>query len=119
MHTLVEAANQLEGSSPPEEDEEVEKLVYPTCGEFFSQSGYIVIVRAFETQKPAPAAKEEQEAPDVELRKEDEPEVGPIADIELEEAEQLQPQPSELMDQPNIGNIEANQSATTQEPTTS
>ena len=86
----------------------MEKLVCPACGEIFSQSGYTVIVRAFETQNPSPAAKEEQEAPDVELRKEDEPKVRPIPDIELEEAEQLQSQPSELMDQPNKGNIEAN-----------
>ena len=42
----------------------------------------------------APAAEEEQEAPDVELRKEDDSEVGVIPDIELKEADQLQPQPS-------------------------
>ena len=97
----------------------MEKVVCPPCGEIFIQSGYKFIVCAFETQNPTPVDKEEQEAPDVELRKEDEPEVGPIPDIELEEAEQLQPQPSKWMDQPNIGNIEANQSATTKEPTTS
>ena len=89
LHTLVEAIDQLEGSSPAKEDEEVEKLVYPTCGDIFSQSGYIVIVHAFETHKIAPAAKEGQEAPNPEVRKEDEPEVGLILDIELEEAEQL------------------------------
>ena len=58
LHTLVEAANQLEGSSPAQEDEEVEKVVCPTCGEIFSQSGYTVIVHAFETHKPAPTAEE-------------------------------------------------------------
>ena len=63
----------------------------PYMWEIFSQSGYTVIVCAFETHKPAPAAKEGQEAHEAELRKEDEPEVGPILDIELEEAEQLQP----------------------------
>ena len=46
-------------------------------------------MHAFETQKPAPAAKEEKEPPDVELRKKDEPEVGPIPDIEFKEAEKL------------------------------
>ena len=119
MQALVEAVDQLEGSSPAKEDEEVEKAVCPACGEIFSQSGYTVIVHSFGTQNPTPTTKEEQEAPDVELRKEDELEVGLIPNIELEEAEQLQPQPSELMDQPNIGNIESNQSATTQEPTPS
>ena len=44
-------------------------------------------MRSFGTQNPAPTIEEEQEAPDVELRKEDEPEVGPIPNIELEEAE--------------------------------
>ena len=67
----------------------MEKLFFLACGEIFSQSSYTVIVHAFETQKTAPTAEEEQEAPDVELRKEDEPEVGLIPNIELEEAEQL------------------------------
>ena len=89
MHTLVEAGDQLEGSSLAKEDKELEKVFYPACGEIFSKLGYTVIVRAFETQNPAPAAEEEQEAPDVELRKEDEPEVGLIPDIELKEADQL------------------------------
>ena len=97
----------------------MEKVVCPACGEIFSQSGYTVTVHAFDTQNPAPADEEEQETPDVELRKEDELEVGPIPNIELEEVEKIQPQPSELMDQPNIGNIEAKQSASTQEPTPS
>ena len=94
MNTLVEVADQVERSSPTTEDEEVEKVVCPSCGESFSQSGYKVIVRSFGTQNLAPTAEEEQEAPDIELRKEDEPKVGLIPDIELEEAEQLQPQPS-------------------------
>ena len=113
LHTLVEAGDQFKGSSLAKEDKELEKVVYPTCGEIFSKLGYTVIVRAFETQNPAPTAEEEQEAPDVELRKEDEPKTRSIPDIEFEEAEQLQPQLSELMDQPNKGNIEANQSAST------
>ena len=81
--------------------------------EIFSQSGYTVIVCAFETHKPAPVAEEGQEAHEAELRKEDEPEVGLILDIELEEVEQLQPHSSELMDQPNKGNIESIQGAFT------
>ena len=40
-------------------------------------------------KNPAPAAEEEQEALDVELRKAVELEVGLILDIELEEAGQL------------------------------
>ena len=89
LHTLVEVVDQLEGSSLAKEDEEVEKVVFPASGEMFSQSGYTVIVRAFETQNPAPTTKEEQEAPDIQLSKEYEPEEGPILDIELEELEQL------------------------------
>ena len=89
LHTLVEAVDQLEGSSPAKEDEEVEKVACPTCVKFFSQLSYIVKVQAFETHKPTPAAEEGQEAPDAELRKEDELEVGLILDIELEEAGQL------------------------------
>ena len=56
---MVEAADQLEGSSPTKEDEEVEKVVCPTCGIFFSQASYTFIVCAFETQNPAPTAEEE------------------------------------------------------------
>ena len=67
----------------------MEKLVFLACGEIFNQSAYTVIVCAFGTQNPAPVAKEEQEAPDAEVRKEDEPEVGLIPDIELEEDDQL------------------------------
>ena len=83
----------------------MEKVVYPTCGEIFSQSGYIVIVHAFETHKPTLAAKEGQEAPNAELRREDELEIGSILDMGLEEAEELHPQSSKLMDQPNKGYI--------------
>ena len=36
LHTLVETTDQLERSSPTKEDEEVEKVVCPTCGEIFS-----------------------------------------------------------------------------------
>ena len=33
MHTLVEATDQVEGSPPIEEVEELEKVVFPGCGE--------------------------------------------------------------------------------------
>ena len=91
MHILVEAADQLEESSLTKEDEEVEKVVYPACGDIFSQSRYTIIVCAFETCKTSPAVEEGKEAPNAELRREDEPKIGPILDMELEEAEQLQP----------------------------
>ena len=63
LHTLVEVVDQLQGSSLAKEDEEVEKVVFPTCEDIFSQLGYTVIVCAFETHKPAPAVEEGQEAP--------------------------------------------------------
>ena len=47
---MVEAADQLEGSNPIEAGNEEERVVYPTCGEIFDESGYKVIVRAFTTQ---------------------------------------------------------------------
>ena len=52
LHTLVEAVDQVEGSLPVEEGEELEKLVFPTCGETFNQSTYKVTVHAFVAQKP-------------------------------------------------------------------
>ena len=89
LHTLVEVVDQLEGSPPTEEGEEVEKLVCPECGEIFNQSGYEVIVCEFVAQKPAYAVEEEKETPAVELRGEDEPEVEMIPDIEVREHEKL------------------------------
>ena len=50
MHTLVEAADQLGGSTPTEVVDEEERVVCPVCAEIFNQSGYKVIVRAFVTQ---------------------------------------------------------------------
>ena len=45
-------------------------MVCPVCVEIFNQSGYKVIVHAFVTQQPIPAAVEEQgqEAPKMEVR---------------------------------------------------
>ena len=84
---MVEAVDQLQGSPFAKVDEEEEKVVCPGSGEIFNQLGYKFIVSAFGTQNHAPAAEEEQEAPEVELRKEDELEIGLILDIELEEVE--------------------------------
>ena len=53
MHTLVEVTDQLEGSPPTEEGEEVEKVVCHECREIFNQSRYKFTVRAFMAQKPA------------------------------------------------------------------
>ena len=58
FHTLIEAVDQLEGSSPAKEDEEVEKVIFPACGEIYSQSGYTVKVHSFETHKPTPTTEE-------------------------------------------------------------
>ena len=60
---MVEATDQLEGSTPAEIGDEEERVVCPVCGEIFNQSGYKVIVRAFVTQHPVPTAMEEQGQP--------------------------------------------------------
>ena len=60
LHTLVEAADQIEGSLLDEEGEELEKLVCPACGEIFNQSGYKVTVCAFVAQKPTQVVGEEK-----------------------------------------------------------
>ena len=93
LHTLVEDADQLEGSPPAEEGEEVEKVVFPECGQIFNQSGYKVTVCAFVAQKPAQAVGEEKETYAVELSDEEEPEVEMILNIEVREHEKLQSQP--------------------------
>ena len=64
LHTLVEATDQLEGSTPTEVGDEEERVVCPMCGEIFNQSGYKVIVHAFVTQQPVSTAVEEQGQPD-------------------------------------------------------
>ena len=38
LHTFVEVADQLEGSPPDEEGDELDKVVFPECGEVFYQS---------------------------------------------------------------------------------
>ena len=64
LHTLVEVADQLEGSTPTEVGDEEERVVCPMCREIFNQSGYKVIVCAFVTQHPVPTTVEEQGQPD-------------------------------------------------------
>ena len=59
LHTLVEAADQLEGSTPTEDGDEEEIVVCPVCGEIFNQSSYKVIVCTFLTQQPVSATVEE------------------------------------------------------------
>ena len=93
IHTLVEVADQLEGSPPVEEGEELEKVVFPGCGEIFNQLGYKFTVCAFVAQKLTKEVGEEKETSVVELRGEDEPEVEMITDIKVREHEQLQSQP--------------------------
>ena len=79
----------MEGSPPTEEGEELEKVVFPECGEIFNQSGYKVIVHAFVAQKPTWVVGEEKETYAVELRGEDEPKVEMVPNIEVREHEKL------------------------------
>ena len=89
LHTLVEAADLLEGSPPTEDGEEEERVVCPMCGEIFYQTGYKVIVCAFVTQQPILATVEEQRQ-EVEVR-----DVEIIPGVEKGENAQLQSQPAE------------------------
>ena len=73
LHTLVEAAYQVEGSLPVEEGEELEKVVFPVCGAIFNQSGYKITVCAFVAQKPTQEIGEEKGTYAVELRGEEKP----------------------------------------------
>ena len=63
LPTLVDAADQVEGSTPGEASDEEERVVFPVCGEIFNESVYRVIVRAFVTQQPVPIVVEEQGQP--------------------------------------------------------
>ena len=62
---MVEAADQLEGSNPTKAGNEEERVVYPTCGEIFDESGYKFIVHAFTTQQSAPTFVEGRGRPDL------------------------------------------------------
>ena len=86
---MVEAVDRVKGSLPVEEGEELEKVVFPECGEIFSQSGYKVIVHAFVAEKPTQAVGEEKGTSVGELRDEKEPEVEMIPNVEVRECDQL------------------------------
>ena len=62
---MVEAAGQLEGSNSTEAGNEEERVVCPTHGEIFDESGYKVIIHAFITQQSAPTIVEGQGQPDL------------------------------------------------------
>ena len=49
LHTLVEVADQLEGSNPTEPGNEEERVVYPNCGEIFKESCYKIVIHGFTT----------------------------------------------------------------------
>ena len=68
MYTLVEVVDQLEGATPVEEGDELEKVVCPVCGEIFNQLRQKVKVCAFVAQKPTQAIEEEKEAPSVDMK---------------------------------------------------
>ena len=55
---MVEAADQLEGSNPTEPGNEEERVVCPTCGEIFKESGYKILIHAFTTHQFAPTTEE-------------------------------------------------------------
>ena len=65
MHTLVEAANQLEGSNPTEAGNEEERVVCPTYGEIFKEVGHKIVIHAFTTQQSTPTMEEVAEKEDV------------------------------------------------------
>ena len=61
----MEAADQLEGSNPTEPINEEERVVCPTCGEIFKESGHKIVIHAFTTQQSAPTTAERQGQPDL------------------------------------------------------
>ena len=65
LHTLVKAADQLEGLIPTEPGNEEERVVYPTCREIFKEAGHNIVIHAFTTQQSAPAMEEVGEKEDV------------------------------------------------------
>ena len=54
MHTLVEAADQLEGSNSTKPSKEEERVVCPTCGEIFKEAGHKIVIHSCTTQQSAP-----------------------------------------------------------------
>ena len=58
LHTLVETADQLKGSNPTKPRNEEERVVCPTYGEIFKESGHKIVIHAFTTQQFAPTTEE-------------------------------------------------------------
>ena len=58
LHTLVEAANQLEGPNSIEPGNEEERVVCPTCREIFKEAESKIVMHALTIQKYAPAMEE-------------------------------------------------------------
>ena len=83
----------IEGSLSAEEGEELEKVVFPACGEIFNQSRYKVTVCAFVAQKPTQEVGEEKGTSVEELSDEEELEVERVPNVEVRECDQLQSQP--------------------------
>ena len=89
MYTLVEVADQIEGSLSTEEGDELKKVFFPECGEIFIQLGYKVTVHAFVAQKPTQEVGEERRTSAGELRDKEEPEVERILKVELRECDEF------------------------------
>ena len=64
MYTLVEAADQLEGSNSTEPGEEDERVICPTCGEIFKEAGHKIIICTCTAQQSAPIIEEAAEKED-------------------------------------------------------
>ena len=65
MYTLVEAADQLEGSNSTEPSDEDERMIYPTYGEIFKEVGHKIIIHTCTTQQSVPTMEEPAEREDV------------------------------------------------------
>ena len=99
MHTLVEVADQIEGSLTIEEGDELKKVFFLECGEIFSQSRYKVTLHAFVAQKPTQTVGEERGTYAGELRDKEEPEMEGIPNVEVRECDQFQAQPQGVVKQ--------------------
>ena len=80
----MEATDQLERSNPTEPGNKEERVVCPTYGEIFKESGHKIVIHAFRTQKSAPTTEEGQGQP--ELREDGTPK-GKLQEEEVSEKE--------------------------------
>ena len=64
MYTLVEAADQVEGSHSTEPDKEEECAICPTCGEIFKETGHKIILRTYTAQQSEATREEHAEKED-------------------------------------------------------